>query len=138
MKARFRPKRSATLLPIKMNAADTNASRAIAPCTPLTVVSRSSTTEEIDTFIKAVSTTRTNMAIANRMARPMLSFPASGAAVLIHTSWGVDPPKARRMEPNLVRLGREVSPSFGGLEEFDRVTGRVVYKDLLPARPAPE
>ena len=58
--------RSPTLLLIRMNAAETSASRAIADCTPLTVVSRSSTTAEIDTFISEVSTTRTNMAIASR------------------------------------------------------------------------
>src|SRR3954471_1154539 len=72
MKARLRPIRSATLLPIRMNAADTSASSAIAPCTLETVVSRSSTTLEIDTFISDVSTTRTNMAIASRMARRLL------------------------------------------------------------------
>jgi hypothetical protein len=60
--------RSPTLLPIRMNAADTSASSAIADWTPLTVVSRSRTTEEIDTFISEVSTTSTNIAIASRMA----------------------------------------------------------------------
>jgi hypothetical protein len=39
--ARLRPIRSPTLLPIRMNAADTSASSAIAHWTPLTVVSRS-------------------------------------------------------------------------------------------------
>ncbi len=48
-----------------MNAAETRASSAIADCTPLAVVSRSVTTAEIDTFIKDVSTTSTNMAAAN-------------------------------------------------------------------------
>ena len=43
--------RSPTLLPIRMNAADTSASSAIADCTPLTVVPRSWTTAEIDTFM---------------------------------------------------------------------------------------
>src|SRR4029453_5589344 len=61
--------RSPTLLPIRMNAAETSASRAIADWTPLTVVSRSSTTAAIDTFISDVSTTSTNIAIASRMAR---------------------------------------------------------------------
>src|SRR3954465_12871446 len=69
MEARLRPKRSPILLPIRMNAADTSASSAIADCTPLTVVSRSSTTEEIDTFISDVSTTRTNIAIASSRPR---------------------------------------------------------------------
>ena len=51
-----------------MKAADTSASSAIADWTPLTVVSTSSTTAEIDTFISDVSTTSTNIAIASRMA----------------------------------------------------------------------
>jgi hypothetical protein len=51
-----------------MKAAETSASRAIADCTPLAVVSRSCTTAEIDTFIRDVSTTRTNIAIARRTA----------------------------------------------------------------------
>src|SRR6476620_5719896 len=60
--------RSPTLLPIRMNAADTSASSAIADWTPLTVVPRSLTTAEIDTFINEVSTTRTNIAMASRIA----------------------------------------------------------------------
>jgi hypothetical protein len=51
-----------------MNAADTSASSAIADWTPLTVVCRSCTTAEIETFISDVSTTSTNIAIANRIA----------------------------------------------------------------------
>ena len=65
-----------------MNAADTSASSAMAPCTPLTVVSRSLTTAEIDTFISDVSTTSTNMAIASSSARRPLNgtvFVASGS-----------------------------------------------------------
>ena len=57
--------RSPTLLLIRMNAAETRASRAIADCTPLTVVSRSSTTAEIETFINDVSKTSTNIAAAS-------------------------------------------------------------------------
>jgi hypothetical protein len=60
--------RSPTLLPIRMNAAETSASSAIADWTPLTVVSRSRTTAEIDTVNSEVSTTSTNIAIASRMA----------------------------------------------------------------------
>jgi len=56
--------RSPTFPPIRMNAADTSASRAIADWTPLVVVSRSRTTAAIDTFISDVSTTSTNIAIA--------------------------------------------------------------------------
>src|SRR3954467_10475480 len=66
--------RSPVLPPIRMNAAETSASSAIAPCTPLTVVPRSSTTAEIDTFISDVSTTRTNIA----MARSSASRPLNG------------------------------------------------------------
>ena len=51
-----------------MNAAETSASSAMADWTPLTVVSRSSTTAEIDTFISDVSTTKTNIAMASRYA----------------------------------------------------------------------
>src|SRR6185503_15133182 len=61
--------RSPILLPIRMNAADTSASSAIADWTPLTVVSRSSTTAAIETFISDVSTTSTNIAIASSSAR---------------------------------------------------------------------
>ena len=60
--------RSPILLLMRMNAAETSASSAIADCTPLTVVSRSCTTAEIDTFISDVSTTSTNIAIANSRA----------------------------------------------------------------------
>src|SRR3954454_22957176 len=48
-----------------MNAAETRASSAIALWTELTVVSRSLTTDAIDTFINDVSTTSTNIAAAN-------------------------------------------------------------------------
>src|SRR3954447_11282434 len=58
--------RSPTLLLIRMKAADTKASSAMADWTPLAVVSRSRTTAEIDTFIRDVSTTRTNIAAASR------------------------------------------------------------------------
>src|SRR5437899_2510659 len=61
-----------------MNAAETSASSAIADWTLLTVVSRSWTTAEMDTFINEVSTTRTNIAIESRMASRMFS----GASVV--------------------------------------------------------
>ena len=64
--------RSPTLLPMRMNAAETSASSATADCTPLTVVFRSLTTAEIDTFITDVSTTRTNIAIESRTASRVL------------------------------------------------------------------
>ncbi len=63
--ARLRPIRSPTLLLIRINAAETRASSAIALWTELTVVWRSRTTAEIDTFINDVSTTRTNIAAAS-------------------------------------------------------------------------
>jgi hypothetical protein len=71
-----------------MKAADTRASRAMADCTPLTVVPRSSTTAEIETFISDVSTTRTNIAIASRRASrwppgASSSTPAAGTSVKI-------------------------------------------------------
>jgi hypothetical protein len=66
-----------------MNAAETSASSAIADWTPLTVVSRSRTTAEIETFISDVSTTRTNIAIASRIASRGLygAAPAAGSVI---------------------------------------------------------
>src|SRR3954452_6780428 len=72
--------RSATLLPMRMNAAETSASKAMADCTPLTVVPRSRTTAEIETFMSDVSTTRTNIAIARSSARRLLVGSASRSA----------------------------------------------------------
>src|SRR4051812_42852255 len=66
-----------------MNAADTSASSAIADWTPLTVVPRSSTTAEIDTFISDVSTTSTNIAIASRIASLRSPAAAPGATVAV-------------------------------------------------------
>ena len=65
-----------------MNAAETRASSAIADWTPLTVVSRSPTTAEIETFINEVSTTSTNIAIARTNANRVLPAPSelAGAA----------------------------------------------------------
>ena len=68
------------MLPIRMNAAETRASRAIADWMALTSVPRSATTAEIETFMIDVSTTSTNMAIARRIGR-RLSPVAAGAAV---------------------------------------------------------
>ena len=73
--ALLRPNRSPILLLIRMNAAETRASSAIALWTELTVVSRSLTTAAIDTFISDVSTTRTNMAAASTTeSRELPSF----------------------------------------------------------------
>ena len=53
---------------MRMKAADTRASSAIVPCTPLAVAFRSWTTYEIETFISDVSKTSTNIAIESRTA----------------------------------------------------------------------
>ena len=98
--------RSPTLLPIRMNAADTSASSAIADWTPLTVVSRSSTTAEIETFISDVSTTSTNIAIASRMASRGL--PAVASAVLV--------------------------PGSGMAASLRRVPGRLAPRPAMPSR----
>ena len=83
--ARLRPKRSPSLLPIRMKAAETRASRATADWTPLTVVSRSSTTAEIETFISDVSMTKTNIAIARRM--PSRGVPVSDDIAREYPAW---------------------------------------------------
>ena len=80
--------RSPILLLIRMNAAETSASSAIADWTPLTVVPRSLTTAEIDTFIIDVSITSTNIAIANKTASRGLPAASSGMLVLTVASIG--------------------------------------------------
>src|SRR4051794_38863627 len=88
--------RSPTLLLMRMNAADTSASSAMADCTELTVVPRSFTTAEIDTFISDVSTTRTNIAIASRMERRWLPATSAGGLVASAAVIVVLPPCADR------------------------------------------
>ena len=90
--------RSPSLLLIRMNAAETSASSAMADCTPLAVVSRSSTTAEIDTFMSDVSTTSTNIAIDSRMASfgllpPETTSSGMGGVVTsdVVPSWVSDP-----------------------------------------------
>ena len=61
-----------------MNAAETSASSAIALWTELTVVSRSSTTAAIDTFISDVSTTSTNIAAASTSDSRVLPAASGG------------------------------------------------------------
>src|SRR5918994_4149357 len=81
----FLPIKSPILLPTSMKAADTSASRAIADCTPLTVVCKSLTTDEIETFIKEVSMTSTNIAAAKRSERVvvgLLSFFSSATIII--------------------------------------------------------
>src|ERR1700745_1735632 len=85
MYARLRPIRSPSLLPTRMNAAETSASSAIADWTPLAVVSRSWTTAEIETFISEVSTTSTNIAIASSTATRRSPLDSSGTAVAAST-----------------------------------------------------
>src|SRR4051795_2376780 len=88
--------RSAILLPMRMNAAETSASSAIAPCTSLTVVPRSSTTLEIDTFISDVSTTSTNIAIASSTASRLLpAAAAAGSGMLTLAAAGDELPDLR-------------------------------------------
>src|SRR5215831_2348938 len=90
--------RSPTLLPIRMNAAETSASSAIADWTPLAVVPISWTTAEIDTFISDVSTTSTNIAIASRRAsRWLLLVVVSG--ILALALWVMSGQHARQPEP---------------------------------------
>ena len=75
-----------------MNAADTSASSAIADWTPLTVVSRSWTTDAIDTFMSEVSTTSTNMAIASRIANRRSPPPAPAPLLVVPSVIG-EPPR---------------------------------------------
>src|SRR6476659_1212227 len=91
---------------MRMNAAETSASSAIADCPPLAVVSRSCTTAEMETFISDVSTTSTNIAIASRTASrvlPLDSSPATAvASVLIESQClSADEPEValRRAQP---------------------------------------
>src|SRR6478735_129586 len=80
-----------------MNAADTSASKAIADCTPLTLVSRSRTTAAIDTFINEVSTTSTNIAIESNTAKRRFigAVAASGSVSSVMVVSG----RSRRLRP---------------------------------------
>src|SRR5215212_4160186 len=96
-----------------MNAADTNASSAMADCTPLTVVSRSLTTAEIETFISDVSTTSTNIAIASRRASREIPTIASvvdrgdaGQGCVHHLRTGARPVVRNRPRWDAPRDGR--------------------------------
>ena len=84
---------------MRMNAADTSASSAIADWTPLTVVSRSRTTAEIDTFISDVSTTSTNIAIASRIASRGVPVVSSGTPLSADAVIAVDRPRAASRAP---------------------------------------
>ena len=125
--------RSPTLLLIRMNAAETSASRAIADCTPLTVVSRSATTAEIETFISEVSKTRTNIAAASNSpsretdasAPPTsvraatvtgLSFVGGVVCVYVrHDQHGTAPPQARVDVDAVKWLVQDITRARGAL-----------------------
>src|SRR5262249_26239659 len=111
---------------MRMNAAETRASSAIAVCTPLAVVPRSLTTAEIDTFMSDVSTTSTNMAMASSSPRrisPWLSPAAdlgisAAVALLIDrvpSCWlrRVGPPSAGSRAPTVGRRGGRRRPPRG-------------------------
>src|SRR5215213_7556061 len=102
--------RSPILLLIRMNAAETSASSAIADWTPLTVVPRSLTTAEIDTFIIDVSITSTNIAIANKTASRELPVASSGMLVLTVASIDV-PCQPCRVASNPTRASTVISRS---------------------------
>ena len=91
--ARLRPKRSPILLLIRMNAAETRASSAIALWTELTVVSRSLTTAAIDTFISDVSTTSTNIAAASTSDSRELPASSGVALIALRRSRGATRPR---------------------------------------------
>ena len=111
-----------------MKAAETSASIAIADCTPLTVVSRSSTTAEIETFISDVSMTNTNIAIASRSAslRSPVAISPAGVSTLMgfqhsHT--------ARGKTTGRVRPGCDACPV--ATERLSRRAGPQRYALLL-------
>src|SRR3954452_3690766 len=108
-----------------MNAAETSASSAIAPWTPLTVVWRSLTTAEIDTFISDVSTTRTNIAIAS----------SSDSRELPDSSAGASMAAAVVMRP---RLGERLALDRVELDLRDRagVEQLLGLRDLLGGAPS--
>src|SRR6476469_7004356 len=150
--------RSPTLLPIRMNAAETSASRAIADWTPLTVVPRSRTTAEIETFISDVSTTSTNIAMASRIPSRRLvpwvpSSPVPAAAVtgdpFCHSSRATASPQTDdqsnsrqsrvRVEWCPLGIGRPAEVVDRGLERRKEVVGvertdQLVALELCPNR----
>ena len=79
-KARFAPHRSPSFPPMSMNAAMTSVYIVIALCRPATVVFRSATTCEIDTFITVVSSTMMNCAAASMPMTPQPAFFSVDAA----------------------------------------------------------
>ena len=70
-----------------MKAAETSASIATAAWTPLTVVSRSCTTAEIETFMNDVSMTNTNIAAARKI--PICGLRSAFPAASIEQSFNL-------------------------------------------------
>src|SRR4051794_366241 len=128
MYARLRPKRSPILLPIRMKAAETSASSAIADCTPLAVVSRSWTTAEIDTFISDVSTTSTNIAIARRIATTLSPLDSTGVATVDSTAMAgtLAAAQARRIIPSGLRSQLLRDPALARAREPEAFVEAVV------------
>src|SRR5262245_17045511 len=126
---------SPTLLLIRMNAAETRASSAIADWTPLTVVPRSLTTAEIDTFIIEVSITSTNIAIASKRRSRGLS--AASSAMVVLTVAAIERPPVARAG----RVGAEgAARSFGiprHLPLVGHLLGEVVARPLLGRQERP-
>ena len=120
--------RSPTLLPIRMNAAETSASSAIADCTPLTVVSRSWTTAEIDTFMIDVSTTSTNIAIARSSARRRSPGASADASHVGIAHLQGSPGSERRRDER--QLDRRLDRRDLALGEYDLFPLRCLVRDL--------
>jgi hypothetical protein len=95
-----------------MNAADTSASSAMADWTPLTVVSRSWTTAEIDTFITEVSTTSTNMAMASSKDKRRLWFACVGSLVFVSLI-SAGPSRVQYGQSPRLGLGKSNEHCFG-------------------------
>src|SRR4051794_10204722 len=111
---------------MRMNAAETSASSAIADWTPLTVVSRSRTTDEMETFISDVSTTSTNIAIASRMASREVPDASSG---MVEPACSVT---SSTLAPQ-VRDGKPARKHRAGEARTSRTDGRPPLPEASPA-----
>src|SRR3954451_3343121 len=111
-----------------MNDADTSASSAIADWTPDTVVPRSWTTAEIDTFISEVSTTSTNIAAASSTwrRRSRLASACEGSVMAARFS----SPRAGERSP---RSGDDAAYALPELPSMNAVTapGQFTGDELL-------
>src|SRR3954452_5430110 len=102
-----------------MNAADTSDSIATADWTPLTVVSRSRTPAEIETFMNDVSMTKTNIAAARKM-------PSRGSAAVCSSELMPENlPRGRRVSCPEVR---RVPPTLGIPGRLAQLVERLPYK----------